>query len=53
MLLIVKVILTLLGTIYISFLIDLAQRFWSVFPLEEEKSTPVYITKELKSDGTF
>lgn len=53
MLLIVKVILTILGTIYISLLVNLGQRLWGELPIEEEKSTPLYITKELKNDGTF
>lgn len=35
------------GVIFFSICVHLALSLWQVFPIEEEKSTPVYITKEL------
>jgi len=34
----------------ISFIIDMGICLWQSTPLEEEKSTPVYIVKEIKED---
>jgi len=34
----------------ISIIINMGVYLWQNTPLEEEKSTPVYITKEIKED---
>ena len=34
----------------ISVILDIGVQLWQSTPLEEEKSTPVYITKEIKED---
>ena len=34
----------------ISVIINMGVHFWQSMPLEEEKSTPVYITKKIKEN---
>lgn len=34
----------------ISVILDIGVQLWQSTPLEEEKSVPVYITKEIKED---
>lgn len=34
----------------ISVIVNMGVHLWQSTPLEEEKSTPVYITKEIKED---
>ena len=42
-----RIIIVICCVIFFSACVHLALSLWQVFPIEEEKSTPVYITKEL------
>ena len=33
--------------IWVSEILDIIIKIWQIFPVKEEKSTPIYITKEL------
>lgn len=35
---------------WISVIFDIAIQMWQTFPIKEEKSVPIYITKELYND---
>ena len=44
---ILNILILFLIVFYLSKLIDLSIKLWQTLPIQEEPSTPIYITKEL------
>lgn len=42
-----KILFTLSIVCWFSFLVHVGLSLWEVFPIKEERSTPIYISKEL------
>lgn len=47
---ILKIFILFAIVLNISIIVNMGVHLWQSAPLEEEKSTPVYITKEIKED---
>lgn len=45
-----KILFLLFIVLNVSVIVDMGVHLWQDTPLKEEKSTPVYITKEIKED---
>lgn len=46
----VKIVSVIMGIGFFSIAMHIVLTLWQHFPIEEERSTPIYITKEIK-DG--
>lgn len=46
-----EIFILLIIILNISVIVDLGVHLWQNTPLEEEKSTPIYITKEIKENA--
>ena len=46
----IRIIATIVIVSYLSICIHIALSLWQAFPIKEEPSTPIYITKKIK-DG--
>ena len=42
-----RIIIVICCVIFFSACVHLALSLWQIFPIKEEKSAPIYITKEL------
>lgn len=42
------ILICLVVVFYISHIINFGVKVWQVLPIEEEKSTPIYITKDIE-----
>lgn len=47
---ILNILILFLIVCYLSKLLDLSIKLWQLLPIEEESSTPIYITKEIKEN---
>lgn len=47
---ILKIFILLVIVLNISIIVNMGVHLWQSTPLEEEKSTPIYITKEIKEN---
>lgn len=47
---ILNILILFLIVFYLSKLIDFGVELWQALPIKEEKSIPIYITKEIKCD---
>lgn len=45
----IRILLVFLGTLVFSTYIHLAISLWQLLPIKEERSTPLYITKEIRN----
>lgn len=45
----VKIVITIIYIGFFSVLAHIVLTLWQQFPIEEERSTPIYITKEIKN----
>ena len=45
-----KIFITLIVVFNFSFIMHLIIEIWQFMPVKEEKSTPIYITKEIKEN---
>jgi len=45
-----NILICFLIIFYLSKLLDFSIKLWQVLPIKEEKSVPIYITKEIKYD---
>lgn len=43
-----KILICLIVVFYISHIINFGVKVWQALPIEEERSTPIYITKEIE-----
>lgn len=46
----IAIIICIVTVWYCSKILNIGINLWQSLPLEEEKSTPIYITKEIKED---
>ena len=47
---ILRILILFVIVLNIGIIVNMGVHFWQSTPLEEEKSTPVYITKEIKEN---
>lgn len=45
-----RILVTIIVVCFCSIIIHISLSLWEMFPIKEERSTPIYITKEIYND---